>query len=159
MARYHVPEKNSMSGKVFLDTNILVYAHDLDAGKKHELALKIVKDMWDKRTGVMSTQVLQEFYMTVTKKIGNPIHPLEAREIIRSYACWEIMENTVTSVIRASEIEEKHHISFWDALVVVSAYNSKVDKILTEDLNSGQIFEGILIENPFHAISDNPAER
>jgi predicted nucleic acid-binding protein len=53
------------------------------------------------------------------------------------------------SVIRASEIEEKHRISFWDALVVVSAYESKADKILTEDLNSGQIIEGILVENPF----------
>jgi predicted nucleic acid-binding protein len=138
-----------MNGKVFLDTNILVYAHDLDAGIKHQVAVKIVKDMWNHRTGVLSTQVLQEFYMTLTKKIGSPIPPLEAREIIRSYISWEIMENTATSVIRASEIEEKHHISFWDALVVVAAYNSKVDKILTEDLNSGQVIEGILIENPF----------
>jgi predicted nucleic acid-binding protein len=138
-----------MNGKVFLDTNILVYAHDLDADIKHQVAVKIVKDIWDDRTGVLSTQVLQEFYMTVTKKIGNPIPPFEAREIIRSYACWEIRENTAMSVVRASEIEEKHNISFWDALVVVAAYESKVDKILTENPNSGQLIEGILIENPF----------
>jgi predicted nucleic acid-binding protein len=139
-----------MNGKVLLDTNILVYAHDLDAGLKNQVAVKIVKDLWEDRTGVLSTQVLQEFYVTVTKKIGNPISLFEAREIIRSYACWEIMENTVISVVRASEIEEKYHISFWDALVVVAAYESKVDKILTEDLNSGQLIEGILIENPFN---------
>jgi predicted nucleic acid-binding protein len=138
-----------MNGKIFLDTNILVYAHDLDAGIKHHTAINILKDMWDNRTGVLSTQVLQEFYMTVTKKIGNPISPIEAREIIKSYTCWEIRENTVISLIRASEIEEKHHISFWDALVVVAAYDSRADKILTEDMNSGQLIEGVLIENPF----------
>jgi predicted nucleic acid-binding protein len=147
--RYTIQETNSMNGKVFLDTNILVYAHDLDAGMKHAVAVEIVKDMWEKRTGVLSTQILQEFYISVTRKIKNPISPFEAREIIKTYACWEIRENTSISVIRASEIEEKHRISFWDALVVVAAYEGKVDKILTEDLNSGQLIEGILIENPF----------
>jgi predicted nucleic acid-binding protein len=138
-----------MNGKVFLDTNVLVYAHDLDAGRKHTAAVKVVKDIWENRTGVLSTQVLQEFYIIVTRKIERPLSPLEAREIIKTYACWEIRENTSMSVIRASEIEEKHHISFWDALVVVAAYEAKVDKILTEDLNSGQTIEGILVENPF----------
>lgn len=138
-----------MSGKVFLDTNILVYAHDLDAGVKHAEAVKIVKDLWENRTGVLSTQVLQEFYINVTRKLGAPITPFEAREIIRSYACWEIKGNDSVSIIRASEIEEKYHISFRDALVVVAAYESKVDEILTENLNSGQTIEGILIENPF----------
>jgi predicted nucleic acid-binding protein len=103
------------------------------------------------RTGVLSTQVLQEFYINVTRKILSPISPLEAREIIRSYICWEIKENTSLSVIRASEIEEQYHISFWDALIVVAAHSAKVDKILTEDLNPGQIIEGIRIENPFES--------
>lgn len=138
-----------MNGKVFLDTNILVYAHDLDAGEKHAEAVKIVKDLWENRTGVLSTQVLQEFYINVTRKLGALITPFEAREIIRSYACWEIKGNDSVSIIRASEIEEKYHISFRDALVVVAAYESKVDTILTENLNSGQTIEGILIENPF----------
>ncbi len=141
-----------MNGKVFLDTNVLIYAHDLDAGNKHHIALKIVKDLWEKRNGVLSTQVLQEFYINVTKKIPNPISPLEAREIIRSYMCWDIKENLPMSIIRASELEEKYYISFWDALIVVAAYEAKVDKILTEDLSSGQIIEGILVENPFKKI-------
>lgn len=138
-----------MNGKIFLDTNILLYAHDLDAGNKHIVALNIVKELWERRTGILSIQVLQEFYINVTKKILNPISPLEAREVIRSYACWEIKKNTTISIIRASEIEEKYHISFWDALIIVAAYTAKVDKILTEDLNAGQIIEGIIIENPF----------
>jgi len=144
-----------MNGKVFLDTNILVYAHDLDAGMKHTVAVQIVKDMWEKRLGALSTQVLQEFYVTITKKIGSPVSLFEAREIIRTYASWGIRENTSTSVIRASEIEDKYHISFWDALIVVAACEAKVDKILTEDLRSGQIIEGILIENPFRLKKSN----
>jgi predicted nucleic acid-binding protein len=140
-----------MSGKVFIDTNILVYAHDLDAGVKHTIALQIVKDLWEQRLGVLSTQVLQEFYVSVTRKIGRPISRFEAREIVRTYASWGTLEATPASVIRASEIEEKYNISFWDALIVLAAYESKVDKILTEDLSSGQMIEGILIENPFDA--------
>ena len=138
-----------MSAKVFLDTNILIYAYDIDAGSRHQIALEVVKDLWEKRNGVLSTQVLQEFYINVTKKIPRPIPLFEAREIIRTYLCWEIRENTAMSVIRASEIEEKYNISFWDAMIIVAAYSAKVDMILTEDLNSGQTIEGILIENPF----------
>lgn len=137
-----------MNDKVFLDTNILIYAHDADAGKKHSIAVEIVKDLWDKRTGVMSCQVLQEFYVNVTKKLSKPIKTLEARELLRSYLCWDIRGNTPSSIIRASEIEEKYRISFWDALIVVAAYEAKASIILTEDMNSGQTIEGILIKNP-----------
>ncbi len=138
-----------MSDKIFLDANILVYAHDKDAGEKHSVAAEIVRDLWEKRAGVLSNQVLQEFYVSVTKKILKPVSKSEAREIIRAYTCWGISTITPMSVIRATEIEEKHRISFWDALVVVAAYEAKCERILTEDLNSGQIIEGIVIENPF----------
>jgi predicted nucleic acid-binding protein len=141
--------KSSMNGKIFIDTNVLIYAHDLDAGKKQTIAVKIIKDIWESKNGVISPQVLQEFYINVTKKILKTISPMEAREIIRSYMSWEITENYPTSILRASEIEEKYRISFWDALIVVAAYSAKVDKILTEDLNAGQMIEGIFIENPF----------
>lgn len=137
-----------MSDKVFVDTNILIYAHDLDAGEKHQIALKIVKDLWEKKTGILSTQVLQEFYVNVTRKIPNPLSPLEAREIIRPYLCWQVQENHPMSVLRASEIEERYHISFWDALIITAAREARAAKILTEDLSSGQMIEGILIENP-----------
>lgn len=138
-----------MSDKVFVDTNILIYAHDKDAGEKHSIALAIIKDLWEKRTGVLSNQVLQEFYFGVTRKILKPIDKLEAREILRAYICWNIKEISPASIIRATEIEEKYLISFWDALVIVAAYEAKCGTILTEDLNSGQIVEGVLIENPF----------
>ena len=138
-----------MSDKVFIDTNILVYAHDKDSGGKHSIALAIIKDLWEKRMGVISNQVLQEFYIGVTRKIQKPIGKSEAREILRAYICWDIKEISPVSIIRATEIEEKYRISFWDALVIVAAYEAKCEKILTEDLNSGQIIEGVRIVNPF----------
>jgi len=138
-----------MSGKVFLDANILVYAHDKDAGEKHSIAVEIVRDLWEKKSGVLSNQILQELYVGITKKILKPIAKAEAREVLRAYTCWSIREISPMSIIRAAEIEEKHRISFWDALVIIAAYEAKCEKILTEDLNSGQVIEGVLIENPF----------
>jgi predicted nucleic acid-binding protein len=139
-----------MNAKIFVDTNILLYAHDIDAGRKHQIAVEIIKELWETRLGVLSTQVLQEFYVNVTRKIPYPLSSMEAREIIREYFVWQVEETTVNSILRASELEERHNISFWDALIVVAAWQANVSKILTEDLNPGQLIEGILIENPFN---------
>ena len=138
-----------MSGKVFVDTNILIYAHDLDAGQRNTLSADILRDLWENRTGIISTQVLQEFYVNVTRKIDNPLPKSKARGIIESYLAWPVELNDAKTVLAASEIEERHMLSFWDALIVASARNAEAEKILTEDLNHGQRIEGILIENPF----------
>ena len=138
-----------MSGKVFVDTNILIYAHDLDAGQRNTLSADILRDLWENRTGIISTQVLQEFYVNVTRKIENPVPKSKARGIIESYLAWPVELNDAKTVLAASEIEERHMLSFWDALIVASARNAEAEKILTEDLNHGQQIEGILIENPF----------
>jgi len=131
-----------------VDTNILVYAHDLSAGDRHAKASAIMESLWEAQTGVISTQVLQEFYVTITRKIKNPLKLAEAREIIRNYLAWPVQVNDPETTIRASEIEEKNGISFWDALIVAAALRLQAGKIISEDLNSGQIIEGILIENP-----------
>lgn len=141
-----------MNAKTFVDTNILIYAHDIDAGRKHRIAAEIIKELWENRLGVLSTQVLQEFYVNVTRKILNPLPSMEARKIIREYFVWQVEENHVNSILKASELEERHKISFWDALIVVAARQANVSKILTEDLNPGQLLEGIFIENPFASI-------
>jgi predicted nucleic acid-binding protein len=138
-----------MSGKVFVDTNILIYAHDLDAGQRNTLSADIMRDLWENRTGIISTQVLQEFYVNVTRKIENPLPKSKARGIIENYLAWPVELNDAKTVLAASEIEERHMLSFWDALIVASARNAEAEKILTEDLNHGQRIEGILIENPF----------
>jgi predicted nucleic acid-binding protein len=137
-----------MSDRIFVDTNILVYAHDLSAGDRHAKASAVIESLWEAETGVISTQVLQEFYVTVTRKIKDTLTPAEAREIIRNYLAWPMQNNDPETTIRASEIEEKHRLSFWDALIVAAALRLQAKKIITEDLNHGQIIEGILVENP-----------
>ena len=138
-----------MKDKVFLDTNILIYAHDIDAGIKHDVALSILKTIWQEETGIISTQVIQEFYVNVTRKIPNPITPVQARGIILNYFSWQVEAVEPHTILSASEIEEKYILSFWDSLIIATASQSEAVKILTEDLNHGQTIEGVLIENPF----------
>jgi predicted nucleic acid-binding protein len=138
-----------MTDKVFVDTNILVYAHDLDASNKHDQATEIVSQLWESRNGVLSTQVLQEFYVTLTRKVSSTLSKLEARKLVQKYSHWHLVLNDPSIIIQASEIEESNNISFWDALIVSAAYSQNVPTILTEDLNHGQIIEGIFIRNPF----------
>jgi len=140
-----------MKGKAFVDTNILIYAHDLDAGHRNKVSATILRDLWENKTGIISTQVLQEFYVNVTRKISNPLPKSQARGIIESYLVWPVELTDGHTVLAASEIEERHRLSFWDALIVAAACQAKAERILTEDLNHGQIIEGILIENPFES--------
>jgi predicted nucleic acid-binding protein len=138
-----------MTDKIFLDTNVLVYAHDLDAGEKQSLAADIVSNLWESRNGVLSIQVLKEFYVTLTRKVSSPLSKLEARKLVQKYSHWHVVLNDPLIIVQASEIEESYNLSFWDALIVSAAYSQNVPTILTEDLTHGQIIEGILIENPF----------
>ncbi|MBA4391259.1 MAG: PIN domain nuclease [Syntrophus sp. (in: bacteria)] len=137
-----------MSAKIFVDTNILIYAHDIDSARKHEIARELVSSLWNQKTGVLSTQVLQELYVNITRKITMPIKPSEARTIVRTYMPWAI-ETSAETILAASEIEERNRLSFWDALIVAAASRAGAVKIVTEDLNHGQRIEGIFIENPF----------
>jgi len=139
-----------MSGdKIFVDTNILVYSHDVDAEQKHQIAQNTLLELWKNRNGVLSVQVLQEFYVTMTRKVLHPIPPNSVKNIIRDYFSWHIEINDLNSILIASRIGEDYKISFWYALIVAAALKAKADKILTEDLQAGQIIEGIPIENPF----------
>ena len=141
-----------MSDRVFVDTNVLVYAHDLDAGEKYEKANELILKLWESRTAVISIQVIQEFYVTLTRKIPGPLTCSNAIDIISSYLSWEVIINKPHNILQASEIESRHKISFWDALIVSAAYEGNVKAILTEDLNHGQYIEGIKIQNPFMSL-------
>ncbi len=141
-----------MSDKTFVDTNVLVYAYDLDAGAKHKIANEVVDALWDERSGVLSVQVLEEFYVNVTRKIRSPLSKDLARVVVSHYMKWCIgIEPAEINV--AFRIEDESLINFWDALIVSSALKSGASQILSEDLNPGQRVAGILIENPFAIIS------
>jgi predicted nucleic acid-binding protein len=134
-----------MSDRTFVDTNILVYAHDADAGEKHTIAAKTMADLWESRDGIISTQVLQELYVTLTRKVASPLKGNNARRLIRNYLTWELVVNDGPVILHATEIEDNYRLSFWDSLIVAAAYS----KILSEDLDDGQHVEGIMIRNPF----------
>ncbi|PYT87101.1 MAG: PIN domain nuclease [Acidobacteria bacterium] len=140
-----------MNDKTFVDTNVLIYAHDIDAGPKHEIAKSVIRELWSNRAGLLSTQVLQEFYVNVTRKIASPLSKVSARTVINSYASWCI-ESTLVDISTAFRIEDESQIGFWDALIIASAAKGGAMRLLSEDLNSGQTIMGVLIDNPFAAI-------
>lgn len=139
-----------MSGRTFVDTNVLIYAHDRDAGKKHETAKDVLRELWSEREGVLSMQVLQEFYVNVTRKIASPLPKATARAIVESYRSW-CVQTTVDEMATAFRIEDEAQLSFWDALVVASATKSGAVRLVSEGLNAGQTILGVRVENPFAA--------
>lgn len=138
-----------MSDRVFVDTNILIYAYDLDAGAKHVRAQALVRSLWEAGGGMVSTQVLQEFYVNVTRKIPVPLTLAVARGIIASYRAWQVEINSVDTLLQASEIQERHQLSFWDSMIVAAAAQGGAATLLSEDLNHGQQVGSVRIENPF----------
>ena len=137
-----------MNDKIFVDTNVLIYAHDADASAKHQTAKNVLRELWSERSGVLSTQVLQEFYVNVTRKIQRPISKASARIVVGTYAAW-CLDTTAAEISTAFQIEDAAKIGFWDALIIASALKGGASRILSEDLNPGQSIAGILIENPF----------
>jgi predicted nucleic acid-binding protein len=142
-----------MSARSFVDTNVLLYAHDVDAGQKHTIAKRLLQDLWEERSGVLSTQVLQEFYVNVTRKIRTPIPPSAARGVVNAYGVWCAAATDLQDIAAAFQIEDEARIGFWDALIVAVAARSGAARLLSEDLNAGQTIAGITIENPFAAAS------
>ena len=118
-----------MSDVIFVDSNILIYAHDADAGPKRERASHRIKQLWESGAGRLSVQVLQEFYGNVTRKLAAPVARSTAREVIRTYGTWVHEPTTPETVIRAIEIAELAQIMFWDALIVASAQEAQATQM------------------------------
>jgi predicted nucleic acid-binding protein len=135
----------------FVDTNVLVYAHDRSETHKQPIAQALLDVLWQTRSGVLSTQVLQEFYVVATRKFDPPMRRAAAREIVALYGEWPIVQLDVALILAASKLEERHAFSFWDALVVEAARRCGATRLLTEDLQAGRRIGGIGIENPFAA--------
>lgn len=143
-----------MSGqknKVFLDTNILVYAYDLSAGIKREIARKTVLDLWQSRAGLISTQVLQEFSAAVLSKIPRPLGLETVKNVVDDLLHWEVVVNDGRSVLAALDVQSKHRLSFWDALIIQAALRGGAAVLCSEDFTDGRVIEGVRVMNPFAA--------
>ncbi len=136
--------------KYFLDTNILVYADDGDAGPRHELSVDLVEEAMISGNGVISTQVLQEYFVNATRKLG--IEAGEARLNVELYSRMGVVQVRLADILAAIDLHRLHQLSLWDALVVCCAAGAGCDRVLTEDLQHGQVISGVKIENPFLAL-------
>ena len=134
--------------KKFVDTNVLVYAYDSAEPAKRERAREVIGDLWKYRSGAVSIQVLQEFYVTVTSKWKDRSDPVDGRAVVGTFADWSPYSPSASDVIDAIDTSRSRDLSFWDGLIVVAARRSGCDVLLTEDLNHGQVIDGVRIENP-----------
>lgn len=138
-----------MTAKSFVDTNVLVYAYDDADRAKRDRARELVRDGIHSGLGVISTQTMQEFYATVTRKKRMP--PLEAKTALREMAAFEVVTINANLVMEAVDNSILNQLSFWDALILTSAAAAGCVTIYTEDLQHGQVICGVRVENPFHS--------
>jgi predicted nucleic acid-binding protein len=136
-----------MSGKEFVDTNILIYAFDTTAGKKREIAIELVERLWLERSGCVSLQVLQEFYVTATKKLRMSSNAAFAQ--VERLGTWTVHRPNVGDVLQAIELHRAKRISFWDAMILRSAIGSGCSTVWSEDLSHEQQWDGATVRNPF----------
>ena len=142
--------------KVFVDTNILVYCMD-DSDKKRKARCRtLIEAMAGELYGVLSTQVLQEFYVAATKKLG--ADPLAVKDILHSFRRFETVVITPELIKEGIDCSLINRLSFWDSLIVVAAESARCEKIWTEDLNDGQIIRGVRIENPLKSLKKQGKE-
>jgi predicted nucleic acid-binding protein len=145
-----------MSDRYFVDTNILMYAHDTAAGEKHERAKKVVKELWRDRSGAVSTQVLQELCVNLRRKTAKPPDIKTTRDIVMDYLTWHLVVNGGASILDALEIEERYKVSFWDALVIAAAQECGARVLYSEDLSDGQMYGSVRVVNPFAQDTPRP---
>jgi predicted nucleic acid-binding protein len=132
--------------KVFLDTNILVYSLDQTDAAKKAKCRGLIRSLTAESKGVISTQVMQEFYVAATSKLG--ADPLLTKDILRSLERFETVVVSPSLIKEAIDCSIINRLSFWDALIIVSAESARCEILWTEDLNHGQIIRGVRIENP-----------
>ncbi len=134
----------------FVDTNILLYAHDRDAGPKRAVAARLLATLWEEHRGIVSPQVLQEFLVNALRKLKNPLNLAQARDIVRSYGTWVTHDASVAHILRALELLELTGYSFWDSQIIASAEAAGAETLYSEDMQDGQAIAGLIIRNPFN---------
>ncbi len=135
-----------MRADVFIDTNVLVYAHDRDAGEKHEKAAALIAGFWERgERPYLSIQVLQELHVNLVRK---GIAPDRSAQIVSRYLSWRLVDNTRHLLQQAFVEQQRWKISFWDSLILAAARRAGVSTLCSEDFNTGQLFDVITIVNP-----------
>ncbi|HTE85622.1 MAG TPA: PIN domain-containing protein [Dehalococcoidia bacterium] len=135
----------------FCDTNVLVYAHDMSAGDKRETAVELLSRLWQARAGAISVQVLQELFVTLTRRVLPPIPHGDARAIIVQLSAWLVVAPVASDVLDAIDAVARWQISLWDAMVLTSARKAGAEVLWSEDLSDGQDYDGVVVRNPFAA--------
>jgi predicted nucleic acid-binding protein len=131
----------------FVDTNILIYAFDATAGDKRRIAVELISRLWLERRGCISLQVLQEFYVTATKKLT--MEPAQAQLQVSRLGRWRVHRPGVEDVLGAIELHRRHSVTFWDGLILRSAQASQCSILWSEDMSSGQRWGTLEVRNPF----------
>lgn len=134
--------------KIFVDTNILVYAHSIHAGAKHAFAKQAIRSLWESGNGILSTQVLQELCVTLQHRSTPALSTDEVRQVLRDYLLWEVVPNTPPMVVQAYEIQLRHRISFWDAMILLAAEIAGASILYSEDFSAGHKYGSIQVVNP-----------
>ena len=135
--------------RCFIDSNVLIYAYDQDAGSKRARAGELLAGLWGSAAGVVSVQVLQEFFTNATRKLKQPLDLAKAREVVRIYGEWVAAPTDPSHVLRAIDIMQGYQLSFWDSMIVAVAEATQCGILFSEDLQHGQIIAGVRVENPF----------
>jgi predicted nucleic acid-binding protein len=136
--------------KYFVDTNILIYAHDRDAGVKHERARQLIEHLWTTGQGALSTQVLR-LCVNLRRRVAHPLPSDDIAKLIEDYLSWEIVINTPQAIIAALEIEARYKISYWDALILHAAESCGAAILYSEDLSHGQRYGAVEVVNPLRS--------
>ena len=140
---------NDEPARQFVDSNILVYAYDLAQGEKHTQARALLLSLWESGLGCASIQVLQEFYVNVTRKSRFPLPAEQAAQVIQDFSDWSIHRPGIKDVVSAIELHQRYEISFWDAMILQSARRSGCGILWSEDLSDSQDYGGVKVVNPF----------
>lgn len=138
-----------MTATYFVDTNLLVYARDAGEPEKHPLAQAWLKYLWRSREGRLSTQVLQEYYQVVTRRLQPGLAPEAARADVRDLLLWQPVSVDAALIEKAWSVEDRFQLSWWDALIVGAAQHGGCGYLLSEDLQHAQQFDGLTVLNPF----------
>lgn len=139
----------SAERRAFVDSNVLIYAYDAGAGEKTAAAQALVRELRESRRGCVSIQVLQEFFVTVTRKLPRRLEVRTAAAALEAFSSWATHSPDARDVLAAIDLHERAGISFWDAMIARSASALGCDVIYTEDLNAGQRYDGVLVVDPF----------